>query len=82
MPIDLDVAPATLPSLGIREPQKPAAADSGGIVSENALNLGFSPPAGSAEERLTCEDVLRARDRLKILKTRAAKSSLRLEKWW
>jgi Mn2+/Fe2+ NRAMP family transporter len=64
--------------LGIREPQKTAAADSGGIVSENVLNLGFSGPPGSAEEGATYEDVLRARDRLKILKTRAAKSSLRL----
>jgi Mn2+/Fe2+ NRAMP family transporter len=47
-------------------------------VSENALNLGLSALPGSAEERVTHEDVLRARDRLKILKTRAAKSPLRL----
>jgi Mn2+/Fe2+ NRAMP family transporter len=47
-------------------------------VSENALNLGLSVLPGSAEERVTQEDVLRARDRLKILKTRAAKSPLRL----
>jgi Mn2+/Fe2+ NRAMP family transporter len=47
-------------------------------VSENALNLGLSVLPGSAEERVTHEDVLRARDRLKILKTRAAKSPLRL----
>jgi len=45
-------------------------------VSENALNLGFSALPGSPEERLTYEDVLRARDRQKILKTRAAKNSL------
>jgi len=47
-------------------------------VSENALNLGLSALPGDAEERITHEDVLRARDRLKIIKTRAAKSSLRL----
>ena len=47
-------------------------------MSENALNLGLSVLPGSAEERVTHEDVLRARDRLKILKTRAAKSPLRL----
>ena len=47
-------------------------------MSENALNLGLSALPGSAEERVTHEDVLRARDRLKILKTRAAKSPLRL----
>jgi Mn2+/Fe2+ NRAMP family transporter len=47
-------------------------------VSENALNLGPSALPGDAEERITHEDVLRARDRLKIIKTRAAKSSLRL----
>jgi Mn2+/Fe2+ NRAMP family transporter len=47
-------------------------------VSENALNLELSALLGRAEESLTHEDVLRARDRLKVLKTRAAKSSLRL----
>jgi Mn2+/Fe2+ NRAMP family transporter len=47
-------------------------------VGENALNLGLSALPGDAEERITHEDVLRARDRLKIIKTRAAKSSLRL----
>ena len=47
-------------------------------MSENALNLGLSVLPGSAEERVTHEDVLRSRDRLKILKTRAAKSPLRL----
>jgi len=47
-------------------------------VSENALNLGLSALPGDAEERITHEDILRARDRLKIIKTRAAKSSLRL----
>jgi len=50
----------------------------GGIVSENALNLEFPALPGSAEERLTSEDVLRARDRPKVLKTRASKSSLLL----
>ena len=47
-------------------------------MGENALNLGLSALPGDAEERITHEDVLRARDRLKIIKTRAAKSSLRL----
>jgi Mn2+/Fe2+ NRAMP family transporter len=47
-------------------------------VSDNALNLGFSALSGGARERVTHEDLLRARDRLKVLKTRAAKSSLRL----
>jgi Mn2+/Fe2+ NRAMP family transporter len=47
-------------------------------VSENTLNLGSSAHSGRAEESVTFEDVLRARDRLKVLKTRAAKSSLRL----
>src|SRR5208283_2574519 len=41
-------------------------------------SLALLAPFGSAEERVTHEDVLRARDRLKVLKTRAAKSSLRL----
>jgi Mn2+/Fe2+ NRAMP family transporter len=47
-------------------------------VSENTLNLGSSTLSARAEESVTFEDVLRARDRLKILKSRAAKSSLRL----
>jgi Mn2+/Fe2+ NRAMP family transporter len=47
-------------------------------VGENTLNLGLSVLPGGAGERVTREDVLRARDRLKILKTRAHKSSLRL----
>jgi Mn2+/Fe2+ NRAMP family transporter len=42
------------------------------------MNVGFSALSGSIEERVTHEDVLRARDRLHILKARAAKSSLRL----
>src|ERR1039458_10188928 len=62
----------------ICEPRKLAATGSGGIVSENVLNLGLSALPGSAEERVTHEDVLRARDRQKILKTRTAKRSLRL----
>ena len=47
-------------------------------MSENTLNLGFSGLSASAEGLITYEDVLRAQDRLKVLKTRAAKSSLRL----
>ena len=47
-------------------------------MSENTLNIGLSALPGSAEERVTHEDILRAYDRRKILKTRAAKSSLRL----
>ena len=47
-------------------------------MSENVLNLGFSAPSASDEGRITYEDVLRAQDRLKVLKSRAAKSSLRL----
>jgi Mn2+/Fe2+ NRAMP family transporter len=55
-----------------------AAAVFGGIVNENALKLGSSAHSARAEESVTFEDVLRARDRLKVLKSRAAKSSLRL----
>ena len=47
-------------------------------MTENVLNLGLSGAPGVGDERITYEDVLRARDRLKVLKTRAAKSSLRL----
>jgi Mn2+/Fe2+ NRAMP family transporter len=47
-------------------------------VSENTLNLGSPALPDKAEQSATFEDVLRARDRLKVLKTRAAKSSLRL----
>ena len=47
-------------------------------MSENTLNLGYSAPAASGEGRITYEDVLRGQDRLKVLKTRAAKSSFRL----
>jgi Mn2+/Fe2+ NRAMP family transporter len=50
----------------------------GGIMGQDALNLGFSEFPDRAEERVSREDVLRARDRLKVLKSRAAKSSLRL----
>jgi Mn2+/Fe2+ NRAMP family transporter len=42
------------------------------------VHPGFSTLPGSAQERVTNEDVLRAHDRLKVLKTRAAMSSLRL----
>src|SRR5271156_2404005 len=47
-------------------------------MSENVLNLGLSAVPAGAEPRLTHEDILRASDRLKVLKARAAKSSLRL----
>ncbi len=45
-------------------------------MSENALDLGFA--ALPETQQATREDVLRARDRLKVLKTRSAKRSLRL----
>jgi Mn2+/Fe2+ NRAMP family transporter len=47
-------------------------------VSDNALNPGFATPPEMAGGRVTFEDVLRGRDRLQILKTRAAHRSLRL----
>jgi Mn2+/Fe2+ NRAMP family transporter len=47
-------------------------------VSENAVNLGFAVLPETPDELVTREDVLRARDRLKVLKTRSAKRSLRL----
>jgi len=47
-------------------------------VSENVLNPGFAALSGGAQEGVTHEDVLRAQDRLKVLKSRAAKNSLRL----
>jgi Mn2+/Fe2+ NRAMP family transporter len=47
-------------------------------VSENTLNPGSSALPGSTEGTLTHEDVLRAHERLKVLKARAAKNSLRL----
>jgi Mn2+/Fe2+ NRAMP family transporter len=47
-------------------------------LSGNALSLGLSPRPERPESALTNEDVLRARDRLKVLKARAAKSSMRL----
>src|SRR6202521_4792960 len=47
-------------------------------MSENTMNSGLTAPPFSGDERITYEDVLRGRDRLKVLKTRAAKSSLRL----
>jgi Mn2+/Fe2+ NRAMP family transporter len=42
------------------------------------MNSGLTAPPFRGDERITYEDVLRGRDRLKVLKTRAAKSSLRL----
>jgi Mn2+/Fe2+ NRAMP family transporter len=50
----------------------------GGMMSQYVLNVGFSAPPEGGDEFVTREDVLRARDRLRVLKTRAAKSSLRL----
>jgi Mn2+/Fe2+ NRAMP family transporter len=47
-------------------------------LSETVLNVGLSGVSNGAEPGLTHEDVLRARDRLKVLKARAAKSSMRL----
>ena len=47
-------------------------------MSENTLNLASSGLAQSALSPITGEDVARARDRLRILKTRASRSSLRL----
>src|SRR5271170_5245795 len=47
-------------------------------MSENVLNLGRSGLPGGAEAGFTHEDILRAQDRLKVLKSRAAKRSLRL----
>jgi Mn2+/Fe2+ NRAMP family transporter len=47
-------------------------------MNENTLNLGPSMFPGGEEERFTHEDFLRAHERLKVLKARAAKSSLRL----
>jgi Mn2+/Fe2+ NRAMP family transporter len=47
-------------------------------MSQNALNPGLSALPLSGDDRITYEDVLRGRDRLKVLKTRAARSSLRL----
>src|SRR5271163_5107240 len=47
-------------------------------MSENVLNLGRSGIPGGAEAGFTHEDILRAQDRLKVLKSRAAKRSLRL----
>lgn len=47
-------------------------------MSDNAVRLGRSAAPLGVDERITYEDVLRAQDRLKVLKSRAAKSSLRL----
>ncbi len=47
-------------------------------MSDNALNLGLSAVPSGGDERITYEDVLRAQDRLKVLKSRATRSSLRL----
>jgi Mn2+/Fe2+ NRAMP family transporter len=47
-------------------------------MSENVLDLGLSAAPGSVDARVTHEDILRAHDRVKVLKSRAAKSSLRL----
>jgi Mn2+/Fe2+ NRAMP family transporter len=50
----------------------------GGIVSEDALNLGFSTLPERVEELVSREDVLRARDRLRVLQTRSAKRGVKL----
>lgn len=51
----------------------------GGIVSEDALKLGFqAAPQRVVEEAVTREDVLRARDRREILRTRTDGRWLRL----
>jgi hypothetical protein len=47
-------------------------------VTQDALNHEFPMRAESAEALVTGEDVLRARDRLKVLQTRSAKRWLRL----
>lgn len=47
-------------------------------MSENLLDLGVPTFPSRPEESFTHEDVLRAHERLKVLKARAAKSSLRL----
>jgi len=47
-------------------------------MTEGALNLGFVAPPDGAGIALSPEDVLRARDRLKIAQTRSAGRSLRL----
>ena len=47
-------------------------------MSQNTLNPGFAALPETPEELITREDVLRARDRRKVLKTRSAKRSLRL----
>ena len=47
-------------------------------MSQETFSLGSPAFSGGEEERITHEDVLRARDRLRVLKARAAKSSLRL----
>ncbi len=47
-------------------------------MSKDTLELGFPPTPGRMEDVVTREDVLRARDRLKILRTRAAGRGVRL----
>ncbi len=47
-------------------------------MTENVVNSGIDALALRGDERITYEDVLRGHDRLKVLKTRASKSSLRL----
>ncbi len=47
-------------------------------MSDNAMDLGLSAAPGGMAVRITNEDLLRAQDRLKVLKTRAANSSLKL----
>jgi Mn2+/Fe2+ NRAMP family transporter len=47
-------------------------------MTENVVNSGIAALPLRDDERITYEDVLRGHDRLKVLKTRASKSSLRL----
>src|SRR5580692_1871186 len=78
MLIDRDVALATISENESARAAIGRAMEPGGIMGQDALNLGFSALPDRAEERVSREDVLRARDRLKVLKSRAAKSSLRV----
>ena len=47
-------------------------------MSENGAKMGINALPLRGDERITYEDVLRGRDRLEVLKTRASKKSLRL----
>jgi Mn2+/Fe2+ NRAMP family transporter len=47
-------------------------------MTEDTLSLGPSPYPGNPENPISLEDMQRGRERLKVLKARAAKNSLRL----